>query len=405
MSDADPRCALTLSGGGARGAYEAGVIAGMVDVIGRRRAQAPFQIFTGTSVGAINAAWLAAHADRPDMDVNGLCEKWRTLTLGEHLALDPLRFFAVGPLGKKLAQWRGEGDELWGRSLLDPRALEELVEQAVPYERLHRNVRQGIVHALVVAALEVSTARTTMFAELSPDATFVSSRDPRRLARPTEIEARHVLASAAIPLFFPARRIGRYFYCDGGIRFNTPIAPAIRAGADKLVVISLLYPRSEETEVDTSAAMANERAYPNPIFLLGKVLNALLLDPVHYDLQVMDRFNRLLDALDETLTPPEMERVHDVIRSSRGLSYRKLDRLVFAPSTDIGELAHAHAKHPTGRGLSSFLVERLANLGDDFQADMLSFILFDRDYTSALIELGKKDAHDRADEIEAFFHG
>lgn len=397
------RTALVLSGGGARGAYEAGVVSGIVEVLGAGRHRAPFGIFTGTSVGAINAAWLASHADEPGMNVSGLIAHWRGLSLREHLSLDPLRFFAGGRLGARIAELRGEGGERWGRSLLDPKALEQLVERSLPYDRLHENVRAGAVKALVVAALEISTARTTMFAELAPGMRFASSPDPRRLARPTEIQARHVLASAAIPLLFPARRIDRYFYCDGGIRFNTPIAPAIRCGAERLVVVSLLYPRTSFAEADSPEAAANERAYPSPVFLLGKVLNALLLDPVRYDLQVLERFNQLLGALEDTLDPHELERVHDVLEEARGISYRRLDTLVFKPSTDIGQLAHQHARDARGRSVSSFLVHRLADLGQDIEADLLSFILFDRDFATALIDLGRHDARARADEIREFF--
>ncbi len=146
---------IVLSGGGARGAYEAGVVAGMVEVLARHGAsRAPFDVFTGTSVGAINATWLATHADRPDMHVEGLLAHWRGLELSKHLSLDPLRFVLGARLGARLARLRGEGDERWGRSLLDPRALEALVETGIPYPRLHDNVQKGIVRALIVAALE-----------------------------------------------------------------------------------------------------------------------------------------------------------------------------------------------------------------------------------------------------------
>lgn len=397
-----PPTALVLSGGGARGAYEAGVVAGIVEVLGPR-SRAPFEVFSGTSVGAINAAYLAAHADRADMGVEGLLGHWRGLSVGEHLSLDPVRFLTAGRLRERVAELRGHDRERYGRSLLDPKALEELVERSVPYERLHRNVRDGVVRALVVAALEISTSRTTMFAELSPDAAFKRSADPRRLARPTEIEARHVLASAAIPLLFPARRIGRHFYCDGGLRFNTPIAPAIRTGAERLVVISLLYPKASLPPPDSPEAEANEAAYPSPIFLLGKVLNALLLDPVRYDLQVLERLNRLLGALEDTLDPAELERVHQVIATARGQAYRRLQTLVFKPSVDIGALAHRYAVASRGGGVAGFVVHRLAQLGQDIEADLLSFILFDRDFAGALIDLGRHDALRRADEIRAFF--
>ncbi|MFK7986806.1 MAG: patatin-like phospholipase family protein [Sandaracinaceae bacterium] len=402
--------AIVLSGGGARGAYEAGVVAGIVDVLGPRD-RAPFSIFTGTSVGAINAAWLAAHADQGDMDIEGLLRHWAELRLDEHLAVDPMRFLLGPSLGRRLAAWRrraGHADddpERWGRSFLDPTALETLVETAIPYERLHHNIRRGVVDALVVAALEISTARTSMFAELAPGATFSPSRDPRRLARPTVIESKHVLASAAIPLLFPARRIGDHYYADGGVRFNTPISPAIRCGANKLVVISLLHEAAKGAEEYSEEAEHNERAYPSPVFLLGKVLNALLLDPVRYDLNVLARFNALLSTLEDTLEPSEMARVKEVLTKSRGVPYRQLETLVFEPSEDIGALAHEHARKTARSSVSSLLVRRLADLGEDFEADLLSFILFDGEFAASLAELGRNDAVSRADEIQAFFGG
>ncbi|MCB9597803.1 MAG: patatin-like phospholipase family protein [Sandaracinaceae bacterium] len=396
--------AIVLSGGGARGAYEAGVVAGIVEVLSRQpRDEAPFSIFTGTSVGAINAAFLAAHADQPDMNVEGLLSHWRALELHKHLSIDPLRFLAAGRVRERLARWRDGDDERFGRSLLDPRALEALVQETVPYERLHDNVRDGVVEGLVVAALEISTARTTLFAELSPRTTFAASKDPRRLFRPSEIESHHVLASAALPLLFPARKIGRHYYCDGGIRFNTPIAPAIRCGATKLVVISLLYPRAMGAEAESAEADQNVAAYPSPVFLLGKVLNALLLDPVRYDLQVMDRLNRLMGALEDNLTPEEMSRVDEVLTRSRGAPYRKIDTLVFAPSVDIGRMAHDHARRTKTRNASSLLVRRLADLRDQIESDLLSFILFDGEFAESLATLGKRDALARSEEIVDFF--
>lgn len=380
------------------------MIAGIVDVLRRRPLErAPFDIFTGTSVGAINATWLASRADRADMEVEGLLDHWRGLELSKHLSFDPLRFLAGPRLGEQLARWRGEGNEHWGRSLLNPKALEQLVENNLPYGRLRRNVERGLVRALVVAALEVSTARTSIFVELAPGATYNRSRDPRRLARPTQIGAEHVLASAAIPLLFPARRIGRHYYCDGGVRFNTPIAPAIRCGADRLVVVSLLYPTANYVSEDSAEARAHLQAYPSPIFLLGKVLNALLLDPVRYDLQVLSRFNELVRVLEETLDPVELERVHEVLERTRGGSYRKLETLVFRPSEDIGRIAYEHARRARTGTLSSLLVTLLADFGADLEADLLSFILFDGEFAGALAELGRRDARARAEEIEAFF--
>lgn len=395
---------IILSGGGARGAYEAGVVAGLVEALAPGSPeQAPFRVFTGTSVGAINATWLAAHADRPDMNIGGLLEQWRQLDLRRHLHLDPLRFLAGRRLGPLLAKLRGEDGELWGRSLLDPRALEELVAQNIPYERLHRNVRDDVVSALAVAALEVASGRTTIFAEVSPECDFRPSTDPRRKALRHDISCAHVLASAAIPMLFPARRVEDGYYCDGGIRFNTPISPAIRCGADRLVVITLLFEPAPDTSAAERAAEVHEASYPSPIFLLGKVLNALLLDPVKYDLQVLERMNRLMRNLEESLDDDEMRRLHRVMTQTRGQPYRTIDTLVFRPSANIGELATRHAKRLRHRSLSANVITRLARVGHSVESDLLSFVLFDRDFAEDLIQMGRHDALARADEIRAFF--
>jgi NTE family protein len=385
------RTGVVLSGGGARGAYEAGVIAGIVDILGDQGPErAPFSIFTGTSVGAINATWLAAHADRPDMNVSGLLELWRHLDLREHLRVSPMRFLRPSRSGERL-----------GRSFINPRALEELVRTQIPFRRLHENVGEGVVRALVVAALNIASTKTTMFAEVAPGAHFIPSRDPRRQGIFTQIECGHVLASAAIPLVFPARRVESEYYCDGGIRFNTPLAPAIRSGADRLVVVSALH--REEADDGESERRRRTAAYPSPFFILGKVLNALLLDPINYDLGVMRRFNKLWGVLEETLTADEMRRVSDVLEDTRGVAYRCLETLVFHPSEDIGDITTRHAKRLGTKSLPSMLVAVSARLRPQFESDLLSFILFDGDFAQELISLGLRDAQHRADEVIAFF--
>lgn len=395
MSEVTPspaRTGVVLSGGGARGAYEAGVIAGIVEILGDQGPErAPFSIFTGTSVGAINATWLAAHADRPDMNVSGLLELWRSLDLREHLRISPMRFLRPSRSGERL-----------GRSFINPRALEELVRTQIPFRRLHENVGEGVVRALVVAALNIASTKTTMFAEVAPGAHFIPSRDPRRQGIFTQIECGHVLASAAIPLVFPARRIESEYYCDGGIRFNTPLAPAIRSGANRLVVVSALH--REDTEDDEGERLRRTIAYPSPLFILGKVLNALLLDPLNYDLAVMRRLNQLWGVLEDTLTLDEMHRVRNVLEDTRGVAYSRLEALVFHPSQDIGDITTRHAKRLGAKSLPGILLAASARLRAQFESDLLSFVLFDGDFAKELISLGRHDARHRADEVLSFFN-
>ncbi len=394
---------IVLSGGGARGAYEAGVVAGIMEVLKPKRA--PFDVLCGTSVGALNAAYLASHAHVPDMNAPGLISQWQALDLNRHLKFD-----IRGVLGRKHKLDRSPptaagggvtGPRYIGRSVLHTGAIDELVEHAVQWDHLRDNVQRGLVRALIVAALHITTGKTTLFAEMSGGASYKSRKDPRRTPLVGPISAEHILASAAIPLLFPARRVGSEYYCDGGVRYNTPISPAIRAGAERLVVITLL--SADADEFDDTPLERRLAAYESPVFLIGKVLNALLLDPLNYDLQVLDRFNRLITLLETTLGPEDMKRVNAVLEDNRGLAYRKVETLVFRPSRDIGRMARARAKQIKSSMFSSWVLARTATLGAFWESDLLSFILFDKDFAHELIQLGRDDTVARAPEILRFF--
>lgn len=397
------RTALVLSGGGARGAYEAGVIAGIIEVLGLTPTDPPpFRIFTGASVGAINAAFLAAHADQGNLAIDQLTGIWRRLSLQSHLQLDPLGLLGVRQRMRALLRMMTPHHAL-GRSLLDATALERTVTDGIPWNRLHHLIDNGTVHALVIATLRIADGRTTLFAELAPHARFAPSNDPRRQATPTRINADHILASAAIPLIFPARRIADTWHCDGGLRFNTPIAPAIRCGADKLMVVSLLHKSTEDPTQPDSITMT----YPDPIFLLGKVFNALLLDPIDYDLQVLERFNGLLDVMHDCLEPHQQDRIDELLIQHRGAPYRRLELLTFRPTTDLGRLAGHHLQthkiiDELGRGVT-WLLRRAARHDATWEVDLASYLLFDGEYATRLIEQGIADVHQRSDAVKAFF--
>ena len=402
MSVSEPKVGIVLSGGGARGAYEAGILAGIVQAVGVKDAdRALFQVVAGTSVGAINGAWIAANAHHGDHDVEQLVSLWQGLSLAEHLRVDlrgivgwssPLRF---------LRERRG-GDR-FGRSILDSRALESMVRRAIDWTQMHANVDAGRLHAFVVAAMHIGTGVTTLFAECAPGATFQPTKHPRRATRWERIEAEHVLASAAIPVLFPARRVGQSYFVDGGLRFNTPIAPAIRAGADKLVVITLRH----DPPMDSVATSHAEEDYPSSIFMLGKILNALLLDPVAYDLQVLERFNRLMEGMNAALTPEQRARVDAMMVDARGQAYRNIETLSFEPSQDIGVMAGDHLReHMPGWDLGRFyewILARAANVDATWEADFASYLLFDGGWARKVIELGRRDALKKTAEIRTFF--
>jgi NTE family protein len=403
MRPPQPPTALVLSGGGMRGAYEVGVVAGMVEVLDREPGErALFDIFAGTSVGAINAAYFAANADSYDHRVERLADTWQSLRLDDHARV---RMLGLAPLPEAVRRWAKS--TILGKSLLDTRAVEVLVRRTVDWERMHRNVDAGIVRAVMVAALHVVSGRTTVFTEGAPGVRIENTRDERRVTAFERITADHVLASAAIPLLFPTRKLGDHYYCDGGLRFNTPIAPAIRAGAERLVVISVRHERSVREVAAVEAADHAQMQDLSPIFLIGKLLNALLLDPVQYDLQVLDRLNQMMEILDETLSPEDLERVQRVWVRHRGMPYRRIKTLTFTPSKDLGRLAAEYIRKSLNvkelKPIARYLLERAARDSPDAEADWASYMLFDGGFAHELIEIGRSDARARTEQIIEFF--
>jgi NTE family protein len=393
-----------LSGGGARGAYQVGIVAGILDVLGEKRfPQAVFNVLCGTSVGAINASYFASHADKPDLGIAGLVEAWRSLKLSTHLRLDLKGFLGFTGSSEVVPEAGPESSRpIPARALVDTAPLSDLVRRSVAFTRLHDNIDQGVVRALVLTALEIGSGRTTMFVDAGRGVEFPPTNDPRRNVRRERIGLEHVLASSALPILFPPRRIHGEAYCDGGIRFNTPIAPAIRAGADRLVVVSLLSesPSGEDPNIPVEV---REASFKSPAFILGKVLNALLLDPMHYDLQVLERFNQMLDEFERVLTPEQLASFHRVVRSDRNMAYRKLRTLVFRPTHDIGALGVEYARNIRPDGFGARLLHRMAAQRAVWQSDLVSFLCFDGGFADELVSLGRREARSRADDIIAFF--
>lgn len=383
--------ALVLSGGGARGAYAVGVVQAIVEVLGLSgRDPSPFQVYSGTSVGSINASFFASRAERGDLGVYELRDVWSRLGVNTHLKLrgnvSDLRNLATG--------W-------FNNAVLDATPLEELVVSHVDFDRLHRNVADGRVLALLLAAFNIGTSQTMIFSERHPDLVVRPSKDPSRLESFGPITADHILASSAMPFVFQARKIDGHYYCDGGVRFNTPISPAIRAGADRLVVISLQPAQRGPTARDPLTD------YPSVPFLAGRLLDALLLDPFEYDLDVLERFNRLTLAMEEALPEDALRRVRAVMSETRGAPYRNLKTLVFSPSEDLGRLANEHlrehlASYKVG-ALPRYFLKKAANPGASWEADWAAYLLFDGRYAERLIELGLRDGYAQRAAIIDFF--
>ncbi len=223
--------------------------------------------------------------------------------------------------------------------------------------------------------------------------------------RPTRLLPAHALASAAIPVLFPAVRIGRTYYADGGLRLNTPLAPALRLGADRVMVVALRQSITHEHQTAMSDGRIED--YASPTFLFGKVLNALLLDHLDSDLARMHVVNEILGDGVTAYGPDFVERINEVAERERGQHFRKIHDLVIRPSRDLGVLANEVLETmPEDRSRSPLLRLAMRSLDGDSaspEADLLSYLLFDGEFLGPLTDLGYADAKAREDELAAFF--
>jgi NTE family protein len=231
------------------------------------------------------------------------------------------------------------------------------------------------------------------------------ARDDAIMPCPTRIGPTHALASAAIPLVFPAVRVERTYYADGGLRLNTPLAPVLRLGADRVLVIPLRRGATTGEAGDREAHRIEQ--YGNPLFLYGKVLDALLLDRIDADLGQLHLVNELLRKQLEVVGPELSGRISESIERSSRHHFRVVEDVVVRPSQDLGVLAAQVAREQQRNSDSALLRLVLRLLGvserDPFEADLLSYLFFDRSYTSTLLDLGFSDARSHEEALARFF--
>jgi NTE family protein len=389
------RVAMILSGGGARGAYEVGVLWYIFDDLTRILGAPPkIDIICGTSVGAINGCYLAAHLGDPELGMRRLVELWSELELTRVLG------FGVRQLATLPRVLLGGGT---GYGLFDVRPMAELVQREISWRAVSRCLRKNVLRALTVSCTEVSTGRTVVFMQTAPNLTIPDAAPPRTLFRGSRIGPPHALASAAIPLLFPPVRIDDELYLDGGLRQNTPIAPALRLGATHIFAIGSS--REVEGRVVREAGHQVSPRAPGAAFLMGKVLNAFLLDHVDVDIELLTRINSVIVDGTRAYGPEFLEKVSAEARNRRGQEYRYVECVNVRPSEDIGRLANDHLKRGRLRG-DPILTKRLFNvldLGVDGEADLASYLLFDGPFCRRLIEMGRADAQARRDELVQFF--
>ncbi len=404
-----PLTGIVLSGGGARGAYEAGVIKYIRDELPPRvRAHARFEIVTGTSVGAINACFLAANAHAPELQGRALAEVWERLRIeGVYKVgwreLSHLPAFLLGSRG------RGELDEVVGPGrlggLLNTSPLEQLVRRGTRWGNITKNLESGDLHGICINATHLASGKTHSFVQVK-GAMPAWSTDPGVKAIPVVIGPEHALASAAIPWIFPCVDIGGDVYCDGGLKLNTPISPAVRLGADRILVIGLKA-ADEPDDGGLVPETTGVEQSPSAPFLLGKILNALLSDKTEYDLQRLERFNALLEAGERAFGEGFTDALMGSMTQRRGSGYRRVDALMIRPNENVAAVAAKHVRMGSvvarAGGVVGPLLRRIAGAGGEREGDLLSYLLFDGEYASDLVAMGMRDADAMRGKIIDFF--
>ncbi len=355
---------LALSGGGARGAYQAGVLRG----IARQAPELRLPVLTGVSAGAINAAFLAGRPEPLPDAIERLVELWTGLETERVLRTD------VGTLAgnalRVLLRLASGGGRFAPRvrGLVDTSPLRSLLGDVIRPEGIEANLRDGRLRAVAVSATSYRTGRSVTFVQSVPG---VATWDrARHLSVSGPVTADRVMASAAIPLFFPAVRVEGEWFGDGGIRLGHPLAPARLLGADRILAISSRFRGRGEP-----SAAPEDEGYPPAAQVVGLMLNSIFLDNLDVDAERLQRINRLVSRV-----PPERRWL---------LSERPVRLLVLRPSEDMGRIAARHeARLPRPlrylvRGLGT---RRIAS------PDLLSYLLFESDYLEELVRLGERDA-------------
>jgi NTE family protein len=392
--DASPVTGLILTGGGARAAYQVGVLKAVARI--RRDCNGPtgnpFDVITGTSAGAINAATLACRADNFDEALATLVDTWSGFSVDQVYRSDSFgvvqtgaRWLTMLSLGWVLAKWRHARP----RSFLDNSPLRELLTKLVPVERLQDVMSQGHLKALAVSASGYGSGlHVTFYDDLVGVPPWNRSQ---RIAMRQAITIEHLMASSAIPFVFPAVALGpeggREFFGDGSMRQSAPISPAVHLGAERILVIGA--GRLHEPMVP-SGSRAGCAEYPNLAQIAGHALSSIFLDALAVDIERLQRINKTLSLL-----PPE----------ARGRSeLRPIDVLVIAPSQRLDDIAARHLQSLPP--LIRALLRGVGVSGQGAQARgsaLASYLLFEAPFTRELLALGEADTLSRSDEVARFF--
>lgn len=373
---AGAKIGLILTGGGARAAYQAGVLKAIREMLPDPKRN-PFPIICGTSAGAINAASMAVNAEDFGAGVDRLNHVWANFHAHQVYRADPLGIALSG------ARWLAALTFGWlthraPRSLLDNAPLRGLLHRILDFDKIQRAIDNHALHSVSITCSGYATGQSVSFfqgrADLDP------WRRSQRVGVHVKLTLDHLMASSAIPFVFPSVHVNREWFGDGSMRQIAPISPAIHLGADKVLVVGA-------GRMTTEDARPGAERYPSLAQIAGHALSSIFLDSLSVDLERTMRINQTLSMIPEA------------IRKQNHMSLRPIDVLVIAPSERLDEMAAQHAQAlpwPVRMLLSG--IGAMNRRG----GALTSYLLFEKPYTQALIDLGYRDASARATEVREF---
>jgi len=372
MTFSSPLTALVLPGGGARGSYQVGVLKAIDEITGKRGN--PFPVICGTSAGAINAAVLASHAHEFSVGVEKLEHFWSTMVCSRVYRTDT---WCVLKTGLRWALSLAFGGRLVShpRALLDNQPLREFLERTLHLEGIAEAIDRKALRGLSITASGYTCASAISFFQA---ARGIEPWDrARRHGKPVSMDVSHLLASAALPLLFPAERLGNEYFGDGGMRMLAPLSPAIHLGADRLLVITT---RDENPDPPPREPVD----YPSLGEIGGYLLDTIFMDTLNADLNRLNRVNRTLELLSD-----------EQLKASR---LKSIDSLVIRPSKDLREVTRQHMDE-IPRAVTT-LLQALGGWGKDWR--MASYLLFESVYCKELMQIGYADGMSQREEIAGF---